>query len=376
MSGSRKWNQINRIVIKVGTSTLTNPNGELNFEHIKNLLRELSYWHDQGKDIILVSSGAVAVGAHRMRFSQVPRTMPEKQALAAIGQGELINLYEEMFAEYQKVIAQVLLTRGDFDHRLSYLNATNALLAILNLNVIPIINENDTVSTVEIKFGDNDTLSAMVASMLNADMLIVLSDVDGLYDCDPRLNKDARLLTEVENITAEMENNSLNRGSSFSSGGMFTKLKAARICMSYGAPMIIANNATENIISRLLNGEILGTLFIPRCEKMQARKKWIAFGRLPQGAVVVDAGAESALTNGGKSLLPSGIIKVTGDFDRGAVVSVENAQGHEIARGITNYSSHETKLIAGSQSGDIEKILSEKDYDEVIHRNNLWVEKS
>ncbi|MDR1160393.1 MAG: glutamate 5-kinase [Syntrophomonadaceae bacterium] len=376
MSNSRKWDQINRIVIKIGTSTLTNPNGELNFEHIKNLLREISYWHNQGKEIILVSSGAVAVGAHRMNFSQVPKTMPEKQALAAIGQGELINLYEEMFAEYQKVIAQVLLTRGDFDHRLSYLNATNALLAILNLNVIPIINENDTISTVEIKFGDNDTLSAMVAAMLNADMLIILSDVDGLYDCDPRVNKNAQLFTEITNITSEMENSSLNRGSSFSSGGMFTKLKAARICMSYGAHMIIANNAVENIISRLLNGETLGTLFIPRYEKMQARKKWIAFGRLAQGTIVVDAGAEAALANNGKSLLPSGIIKVIGAFDRGALVAVENAQGYEIARGITNYSSHETGLIAGCHSSDIEKILHEKDYDEVIHRNNLWVEKS
>ena len=363
-----------RVVIKIGTSTLTYSNGQLNLQRIERLVRELADLHNRGMEVLLVSSGAIGVGATRMGYKKIPRTMPEKQALAAIGQGALVQLYEKLFSEYNKTVAQVLLTRGDLDERLRYLNATNALLAILDLGVIPIINENDTVVVEEIKFGDNDTLSALVASIVDADLLIILSDVDGLYDSDPRVNRDARLQAEVDEITSMMEENSKNRGSSFASGGMLTKLKAARICMAAGIPMIIANGDGDNIIRRVMDEEI-GTLFIPREEKMQARKKWIAFGTLPQGQVLVDAGAEVALLKKGKSLLPSGVIAVEGDFDRGTVVAVANVDDkREIARGMVNYSSDEIRLIAGKKSSEIERILQGKDYDEVIHRNNLWVE--
>jgi len=364
-----------RAVVKIGTSTLTYGNGQLNLQRIERLVREMADLHNRGIEVLLVSSGAIGVGASRMGYKKIPRTMPEKQALAAIGQGALVQLYEKLFSEYNKTVAQVLLTREDLDERLRYLNAANALLAILGLGVIPIINENDTVVVEEIKFGDNDTLSALVAGIVNADLLIILSDVDGLYDSDPRANRDARLQTEVQEITMAMENNSKSRGSSFSSGGMLTKLRAARICMAAGVPMVIANSDNDNIIRRIVDGEEIGTLFIPREEKLQARKKWIAFGTVAQGWVLVDAGAEAALLKKGKSLLPSGVVAVEGDFERGTVVAVATAADkREIARGMVNYSSDEIRLIAGKKSSEIEKILQGKDYDEVIHRNNLWVE--
>jgi glutamate 5-kinase len=375
LSRRKKLKACRRVVVKIGTSTLTYSNGQLNLQRIERLVRELADLHNRGMEVLLVSSGAIGVGAIRMGYKKIPRTMPEKQALAAIGQGALVQLYEKLFSEYYKTVAQVLLTRGDLDERLRYLNATNALLAILDLGVIPIINENDTVVVEEIKFGDNDTLSALVASIVDADLLIILSDVDGLYDSDPRVHKEASLQTEVDEITPIMEENSKNRGSSFSSGGMLTKLKAARICMAAGIPMVIANSDSENVIRRIMDGEDIGTLFIPREEKMQARKKWIAFGTVPQGQVLVDAGAEVALLQKGKSLLPSGVIAVEGDFDRGTVVAVANVDDkREIARGMVNYSSDEIRQIAGKKSSEIEKILQGKDYDEVIHRNNLWVE--
>ncbi|HBQ27303.1 MAG TPA: glutamate 5-kinase [Syntrophomonas sp.] len=375
MSRRKNLKACRRVVIKIGTSTLTYSNGQLNLQRIERLVREMADLHNRGLEVLLVSSGAIGVGAIRMGYKKIPRTMPEKQALAAIGQGALVQLYEKLFSEYNKTVAQVLLTRGDLDERLRYLNATNALLAILDLGVIPIINENDTVVVEEIKFGDNDTLSALVASIVDADLLIILSDVDGLYDSDPRVNRDACLQTEVDEITPVMEENSINRGSSFSSGGMLTKLKAARICMAAGIPMVIANSNSENAIRQIMDGKEIGTLFIPREEKMQARKKWIAFGTLPQGQVLVDAGAEVALIKKGKSLLPSGVIAAEGDFDRGTVVAVVTVDDkREIARGMVNYNSDEIRLIAGKKSSEIEKILQGKDYDEVIHRNNLWVE--
>jgi glutamate 5-kinase len=259
------------------------------------------------------------------------------------------------------------------DERIRYLNATNTLLAILNMKVIPVINENDTVVVEEIKFGDNDMLSTVIAGIVDADLLIILSDVDGFYNMDPRIHKEACLQSEVFEITGQMEENSTNRGIAFSSGGMLTKLKGARICMAAGIPMIIANSSEENVIRRIIAGENLGTLFVPREEKMQARKKWIAFGTVLHGKVKVDAGAATALLKTGKSLLASGVVEVDGDFERGTVVAVLASDGREIARGMVNYGADEIRRIAGKKSTEIEKILGEKDYDEVIHRNNLWV---
>ncbi|MDD2586546.1 MAG: glutamate 5-kinase [Syntrophomonadaceae bacterium] len=363
-----------RIVVKVGTSTLTYANGQLNLHRIEQLVREMADLHNQGKEVLLVSSGAIGVGANRMGYRKAPRTIPGKQALAAIGQGALLQLYEKLFAEYGKIVAQVLLTRGDLDDRIRYLNATNTLLTLLDMQVIPIINENDTVVIEEIKFGDNDTLSAMVAGLIDADLLLILSDVDGLYDCDPRSNDNACLLSEVSDISTEMEENSRSRGSKFSSGGMYTKLRAARMCMAAGISMVIANSDEHDVIRRVVAGEELGTLFVPGEKKMHAREKWIAFGTLVQGKVIVDGGAEKALLKGGKSLLASGITGVEGHFDRGTVIAVETSGGKEFARGMVNYSAEEIRLIAGKKSSEIEKVLGEKDYDEVIHRNNLWID--
>lgn len=373
MNKRKKLAIARRIVIKVGTSTLTYANGKLNLGRIEQLVREMADLRNRDLEVILVSSGAIGVGANRMGLKKIPKTIPEKQALAAVGQGALMQLYEKLFSEYNQTVAQVLLTRGDFDERIRYLNATNALLAILNMEVIPIINENDTVAVEEIKFGDNDTLSALVAGLVDADLLIILSDVNGLYNVDPRSNSDAHLLTRVTEISREMEESSHNRGSGFASGGMFTKLKAARVCMASGIPMVIANSAEENVIRRVAAGEEVGTLFVPREGKMHAREKWLAFGSLVQGSIEVDEGAAAALTRKGRSLLASGITGVTGDFERGAVVGVSTPSGTEIARGIVHYSAGEIRLIAGKRSTDIEHILGEKDYDEVIHRNNLWV---
>ncbi|MDD3879891.1 MAG: glutamate 5-kinase, partial [Syntrophomonas sp.] len=302
-----KLNKCRRVVIKVGTSTLTYSNGQLNLQRIEQLVREMADLHNRDMEVLLVTSGAIGVGANRMGYKKVPKTMPEKQALAAVGQGALLHLYEKFFGEYGKTVAQVLLTRDDLDDRMRYLNATNALLAILAMDVIPIINENDTVVVDEIKFGDNDTLSALVAGIVNADLLLILSDVDGLYDCDPRTNKEAVLQHQVSEITSDMEEKSTSRGSSFSSGGMFTKLKAAQVCIAAGVPMVIANSDEDNVIRRVVGGEELGTFFIPREEKMHAREKWIAFGTVCQGKLLVDAGARQALLNRGKSLLPSGV---------------------------------------------------------------------
>ncbi|WP_369397242.1 glutamate 5-kinase [Syntrophomonas palmitatica] len=301
MSWREELKNSKRIVIKVGTSTLTYTNGQVNLQRVERLVREMADLHNRGLEVLLVSSGAIGVGANRMGFKKIPRTMPEKQALAAIGQGALMHLYEKLFAEYGKTVAQVLLTRGDLDERLRYLNATNALLAILGMDVIPVINENDTVVVEEIKFGDNDTLSAMVASLADADLLIILSDVDGFYDSDPRSNPEACLLHEIYEVTDVMEDNSRSRGSSFASGGMYTKLKAAKISMASGVPMVIANSDTPDVIRKIVGGEEIGTLFIPREEKMHARKKWIAFGTVTQGEIFVDAGAEQALLKRGKS---------------------------------------------------------------------------
>lgn len=364
-----------RIVVKIGTSTLTHPNGQLNLRRIESLVREIADLHNQDREVLVVSSGAIGVGANRMGYKKVPKTMPEKQALAAIGQGALLHLYEKLFAEYGKTVAQVLITRGDFDERLRYLNATNALLAILRMKVIPIINENDTVVIEEIKFGDNDTLSALVAGIVDADLLVILSDVDGFFSSDPRVDPQACLWSEIDEITVDMDDNSHTRGSSFSSGGMYTKLRAARMCMAAGIPMVIANSSADDVVRRVVAGESLGTLFIPRDERMHARKKWIAFGSVVQGTIVVDSGAHQALMERGKSLLPSGVIRVEGEFERGAIVAVINPGGVEIARGAVNYSAAEIGQIAGRKTSEIERILGEKDYDEIIHRNNLWIEE-
>ncbi len=370
-----------RIVIKVGTSTVTHATGKINLHRMELLAREISDITSMGREVVLISSGAVGAGLGKLNRAERPRTLPEKQAMASIGQGRLMHMYEKFFSEYGNTVAQVLLTRDVFSDRLRFLNARGTLLTLLEWGVIPVINENDTVAVEELKFGDNDTLSAMVASLVDADVTLILSDIDGLYDDNPRTNPDARIIPEVREITDEMFEHSHGRGSRNASGGMYTKLQAARICMAAGIPMIIAKNDETDVIRRIVSGEALGTLFLPAGDSdggrspglRKARKHWLAFESSPTGRLVVDPGAAEALRVRGKSLLPSGVLRVEGSFERGAVVSVETGDGREIARGTSYYSSEEISRIAGRHTDEIGKILGSKDYDAVIHRNNMAV---
>ncbi|MDK2824015.1 MAG: glutamate 5-kinase [Clostridia bacterium] len=375
MSERQKYTDLiinaHRIVIKVGSSTLTYSTGKLNLQLIEKLVRQLSDLCHQGKEVLLVSSGAVGAGMGKLGLKEKPKTIPEKQATAAVGQGILMHIYEKIFSEYGQIVAQLLLTRSDIADRKKFLNARNTLLTLLNKGVVPIINENDTVAVDEFRFGDNDTLSALVSGLVDADLLILLSDIDGLYTSDPRKDHTAKLIKVVEEISPEIQNLAGSTGSKFGSGGMVTKISAAKVAVNAGIPMIIANGAKPDIIRDICQGEELGTLFIPRDVRPHTRKRWIAFGSDIQGKLWVDMGARKAILENGKSLLPSGIYKIEGDFISGHVVSIVDTDGIEFARGIVNYNSEELNKIKGIQCKDIQNILGYKDYDEVIHRDNL-----
>ena len=360
-----------KIVVKVGTSTLTHKNGKLNLEQIERLVRQLSDLRNQGKDVVLVSSGAIGAGMGKLNLEQRPKTIPEKQAVAAVGQGILLHIYEKMFSEYGQATAQLLLTKADLEHRQRFLNGRNTLLTLLKFGVIPIVNENDTVAFEEIKFGDNDTLAALVGTLIDADLILLLTDIDGFYDGDPRKNKNAKRISVVETINEEIEGLAGNVGSKFGSGGMITKITAARIAVNAGIPLMIGHGAEDNILRRLTSGEDVGTLFLPVEMKPHLRKSWIAFGSHVGGRIIIDDGAKEALLHKGKSLLPSGVTAVEGDFSAGAVVQIVDLQGKEFARGISNYSWIELNRIKGQKCKDICSILGYKDYDEVIHRDNL-----
>lgn len=360
-----------KIVVKVGTSTLTHKNGKLNLEQIEKLVRQLSDLRNQGKDVVLVSSGAIGAGMGKLNLEERPKTIPEKQAVAAVGQGILLHIYEKIFSEYGQATAQLLLTKADLEHRQRFLNARNTLLTLLRLGVIPIVNENDTVAFEEIKFGDNDTLAALVGTLIDADLVVLLTDIDGFYNGDPRKNKNAKRIPVVEMIDEQIEGLAGSVGSKFGSGGMATKITAASIAVNAGIPLMIAHGAEEHIIRRLTGGEDVGTLFLPIEMKPHLRKKWIAFGSHVGGKVIVDDGAREALIHKGKSLLPSGIVAVEGSFASGDVVEIADVKGREFARGITNYSASELNRIKGQKSKDICPILGYKDFDEVIHRDNL-----
>jgi glutamate 5-kinase len=361
-----------RIVVKVGTSSITYPQGKINLGKMELLARELSDLHSAGRELVLTSSGAVGAGMGKLGCSP-PSSLPEKQALAAIGQGILMHMYEKFFSEYSKSVAQVLLTRDCFSDPERYLNSRNTLFSLLNFGVIPIINENDTVAVDELKFGDNDTLSAMVACNVDADLLIILSDIDGLYNADPRQNRSARLIPEVHEITREMLENSKTKGSSLSSGGMFTKLSAARMTMVGGIPLVVASSDVPNVIRRVADGENIGTLFLPSREGYASKRQWIAVGSATTGSVTVDDGAVEALLYRGKSLLPSGVVKIEGIFKVGDAIGVKNPSGVEIARGISNYAHDDAAKIKGRHSWEIEEVLGRRDYEELIHRNNMAI---
>ncbi|AGL02633.1 glutamate 5-kinase [Desulfoscipio gibsoniae] len=368
----RNYERMQRMVVKVGSSSLTYNTGKLNIGQFEALVRQLSDLHNRGLDVLLVTSGAVGAGMGKLGFTQRPRTIPEKQAAAAVGQGLLLHMYEKIFAEYGLVVGQVLLTREDFADRRRFLNARNTLQTMLNMHIIPVINENDTVAVDEIKLGDNDNLAAMVAALVDADILILLSDIEGLYSDKPG-TPGARIIPEIHEISDEIEALAGGVGSAVGTGGMATKIQAARIAMHSGMVTIIARASEPDVIRRLVAGEPLGTVFWPSV-KLVNKKRWIAFSATVCGKIYIDEGAVTALRENGKSLLPSGVIDVDGEFEMGNTVSVIAPDGREIARGIVNYAAAEIKQIKGKQTGEIALVLGYKDYDEIIHRDNLALE--
>lgn len=365
----RDMSEVKRLVVKVGTSSITHSTGRLNLHQLEMLARQLTDMYNQGLEVVLVSSGAIGAGVGKLGLPCHPRTIPEKQAAAAVGQGHLLHMYEKFFAEYGVTVGQVLLTREDFADRRRFLNARHTLLALLKMGVIPVINENDTVAVDEIKLGDNDNLAALVAGLINADILILLSDIDGLYTGDPKTDPEAQIIYQVTGITPEIEALAGDAGSSRGTGGMVTKIQAARMAMHSGMVTVIARAAEKDVLRRILAGEMLGTAFWPTV-RLRNKQRWIAYGSAICGKVFIDRGAAAALSENGKSLLPSGVIGIEGKFDIGNTVSVVY-EDREIARGIVNYSHWDLKAIQGLHTGQIAGVLGHKDYDEVIHRDNM-----
>ncbi len=366
----RSLGEAKRIVVKVGSSTLTHSTGKLNLQGIEKLVRELSDLANQGKQILLVTSGAVAAGMDRLGLKEKPKTIPEKQAAAAVGQGILMHTYEKLFGEYGQVVAQVLLTREDSVNRSRYANSRNTLLTLLSMGVVPVINENDAVAVDELKIGDNDTLSAMVASIVEADLLIILSDIEGLYTANPQTDPAATLVPEVADITPAVEALAGGPGTDKGTGGMHTKIQAAKIAVNTGVVMVIASGAHGGVVREILSGAEIGTIFLPKVNRLQVRKRWLAFGARIRGAVTVDKGCEQAILRGA-SLLAAGIKAVDGGFEHGNTIRILTAEGREIARGIANYNAADTRRIMGAHTNEIAAILGGKPYDEVIHRDNM-----
>jgi len=358
-----------RSVIKVGSAVITSSDG-LNMEVIGAIASDICGLLEERREVILVSSGAIASGLRRMGLTKKPESTSQKQALAAIGQSLLMKAYEEAFGLYGRKVAQVLLTRDDLSNRKRYLNARNTLLTLLAWKIVPVINENDTVSIDEIKFGDNDNLSAMVTNLTDADLLLSLTSTDGLYDKDPNLHKDACLIAIVKGADKDVLQFAGTAGR-MGTGGMAAKVMAARKVALAGVPTVIANGTAPGMIKRVFEGMETGTLFVPNETALCGRKHWIAFTKSPRGDVMIDRGAAIAVVEKGKSLLPSGIIEVKGRFSQGDSVNVLGPDGKAIAMGMVNYHSGEIRKIAGARSSEIESRLGFRHDDEVIHRDNL-----
>lgn len=365
-----------RIVVKVGTGILTSKSFRLNRAWIKKLVAQIAALINRDIEVILVTSGAIGAGMGTLGLDSRPRLLPQQQAAAAIGQSQLMKIYDTFFKHHNLVTAQILLTRDDLSCRRRYLNAKNTLLTLLGYNVVSIINENDTVSVDEIKFGDNDKLSALVASLVQADLLIILSDIDGLYATRPKekgYESKKNVISIVERIDSEIEKVATKSTSKVGTGGMATKLEAAKICCASGIACIVGNGKVANILSRILDGQNIGTLFIPRGQQLVAKKRWIGFNTKVMGQIFVDEGAKQALIIRKKSLLPRGIANVCGTFVAGDTVSILDTKNREFARGMVSYSSSELAKIKGQRSDQIKAILGYKYYDEVVHRDNLVI---
>jgi glutamate 5-kinase len=360
-----------RLVVKVGSSLVTNDGRGLDHAAIARWASQIAALREQGKEVVLVSSGAIAEGIHRLGWTKRPREIDELQAAAAVGQMGLAQVYESSFSKHGIRTAQILLTHADLADRERYLNARSTLLTLLRLGCVPIINENDTVITDEIKFGDNDTLGALVANLIEGDALVILTDQRGLFTADPRKDPSATLVEQADAGMPELESMAGGAGSSLGRGGMLTKILAAKRAASSGANTVIASGRESDVLTRLASGEMIGTQLIARTARVAARKQWMADHLQVRGHVVIDQGAVEKLTEGGKSLLPIGVIDVQGVFARGEVIACLNPGGHEIARGITNYSSSEARLIHRRPSSEIESVLGYMLEPELIHRDNL-----
>jgi len=368
-----------RIIAKFGTNVLTAGTDRLNLEMMSALVGQVARLHRQGADVIVVTSGAIAAGRHRLGLTRGRRDMPFRQVLASVGQSHIMQSYDQLFAWHDIVVAQALLTRRDLSDRVGYLNARNTLLALLELRAVPIVNENDAVAVEEIEgvsIGDNDKLSALVANLVDADLLALLTDTAGLYTADPHRDKDARLITQVDRIDEEIERvacGSPGGPNSRGVGGMATKVEAARLATAGGTDVVIADGHERDVLVRLATGERLGTFFPASADRMESRKRWMLSGLAARGRIVVDAGAARALRRENKSLLPAGVREVEGPFERGDAVNIHGPDGERIACGITNYDDREVAAIRGLRSDRIADVLGHEYGAEVVHRNNLVV---
>lgn len=360
---------VKRVVVKIGSGVLTHHSEIIDLAVIESITSELSTFIDEGGEVIIVTSGAVAAGQRKLGIKGGPNGIPEKQAAAAAGQSTLIRYYENAFEKSEKRVAQILLTGDALSNRKRYLNARNTIFTLLDYGAIPIINENDSVSVDEIKFGDNDNLSAMVAGLTDADLLIILTDTEGLFDMDPRKFPEARLIHTVRDFDAQTKGAS--RGSSETgTGGMITKVEAARKASTFGVPTIIASGERKGIILDIMKGDELGTFFVPNDEHIKGRKKWIACNLNPSGTIFVDSGARAALKRG-NSLLPSGITRITGDFSFGDLVEIFEEGKERFACGLVQFDSGDLEKIRGLNTSEIEKSLGTKEYEEVVHRDDM-----
>ena len=363
-----------RIVVKLGTRLLTGGTNHLDQEVMSNLARQVALLHEQGAETIIVSSGAIAAGRHKLGINGTIKGIPYKQVLASVGQSRLMNTYEKLFGQYNITVAQALLTKADIANRAGYLNTRNTLLALMELRVICIVNENDVISIDEIKeakFGDNDNLSAMVANLVDADMLMMLTDIGGLYTADPSRDSKARLVPLVKKIDAGIKRLGANSASNLGTGGMITKIEAAQLAMASGVHVVIADGKEPDVILRLVSGESIGTHFPSTADHLESRQRWMLSGLCTKGKLIIDTGAATALEKQNRSLLSAGIQKAEGRFSRGDIVAIYDTEETQIGCGITNYSSTDIGKIKGARSNKIAGLLSFDYGPEVVHRNNL-----
>ena len=365
-----------RIVVKFGTSLVTGGSAYLNQDTLSNLVSQVARLHEQGAELFIVSSGAIASGRHKLGLTEKLKDIPLKQVLASVGQSRLMNVYDQMFSQHNITVAQALLTKADLSDRAGYLNARNTLLALAELRVICIVNENDVVAIDEIqgaRFGDNDNLSALVANLVDADLLMILTDIAGLYTADPNRDPDAHLIPQVARIDSKIKRLAADTMSNLGTGGMVTKIEAAKLATASGVTVVIADGREPGIVLRLASGEAIGTRFLPTATNLESRKRWMLSGLGTKGKLVIDSGAALALRKQNRSLLSAGIKEASGTFDRGDIVDIYDTEGARLGCGISNYSSSDISIIKGAHSKKIDTLLGFDYGPEVVHRNNLAI---